>query len=397
MEKYLELKEKIAQAVKENLQDAIALNDDLADHPELSGEEYESSRKIVELLKRKGFDVEYPFAGLPTSFKATYGTNDHKYKVAIMTEYDALPGIGHACGHCVSGAISVLAGIAASKLQDALDADIDVIGTPVEETDGAKCALIKKGVFDHYDMAMMIHLYDQNLIYCTLNGLASYLYTFHGKAAHASAAPWDGINALNAAQLMFHGTDCLRQHVTPDVRIHGVIRNGGEAPNIVPEEASAEFYVRALDLDYMMDVVRKVDDCAAGGALATQCTWDKVETAATYANMRRNYTGEDALREIYEELDIDINGDHEKIFGSSDAGNVSFVCPTFHPTLQIVDRGVPIHTREFAQAVKTERAHEAIALGANVIALQIAKIFSDENKIKQMKADFEALGGRKIL
>ena len=397
MEKYLELKEKIAQAVKENLQDAIALNDDLADHPELSGEEYESSRKIVELLKHKGFDVEYPFAGLPTSFKATYGRNDHKYKVAIMTEYDALPGIGHACGHCVSGAISVLAGIAASKLQDALDADIEVIGTPVEETDGAKCALIKKGVFDHYDMAMMIHLYDQNLIYCTLNGLASYLYTFHGKAAHASAAPWDGINALNAAQLMFHGTDCLRQHVTPDVRIHGVIRNGGEAPNIVPEEASAEFYVRALDLDYMMDVVRKVDDCAAGGALATQCTWDKVETAATYANMRRNYTGEDALREIYEELDIDINGDHEKIFGSSDAGNVSFVCPTFHPTLQIVDRGVPIHTREFAQAVKTERAHEAIALGANVIALQIAKIFSDENKIKQMKADFDALGGRKIL
>lgn len=397
MEEYLELKEKIAQAVKENLQDAIALNDDLADHPELSGEEYESSRKIVELLKRKGFDVEYPFAGLPTSFKATYGRNDHKYKVAIMTEYDALPGIGHACGHCVSGAISVLAGIAASKLQDALDADIDVIGTPVEETDGAKCALIKKGVFDHYDMAMMIHLYDQNLIYCTLNGLASYLYTFHGKAAHASAAPWDGINALNAAQLMFHGTDCLRQHVTPDVRIHGIIRNGGEAPNIVPEEASAEFYVRALDLDYMMDVVRKVDDCAAGGALATQCTWDKMETAATYANMRRNYTGEDALREIYEELDIDINGDHEKIFGSSDAGNVSFVCPTFHPTLQIVDRGVPIHTREFAQAVKTERAHEAIALGANVIALQIAKIFSDENKIKQMKADFEALGGRKIL
>ncbi len=397
MERYLEMKEKIAEAVKANLQDAIALNDDLADHPEISGEEYESSRKIVELLKRKGFDVEYPFAGLPTSFKATYGRNDHKYKVAIMTEYDALPGIGHACGHCVSGAISVLAGIAASKLQDALDADIDVIGTPVEETDGAKCALIKKGVFDHYDMAMMIHLYDQNLIYCTLNGLASYLYTFHGKAAHASAAPWDGINALNAAQLMFHGTDCLRQHVTPDVRIHGVIRNGGEAPNIVPEEASAEFYVRALDLDYMMDVVRKVDDCAAGGALATQCTWDKVETAATYANMRRNYTGEDALREIYEELDIDINGDHEKIFGSSDAGNVSFVCPTFHPTLQIVDRGVPIHTREFAQAVKTERAHEVIALGANVIALQIAKIFSDENRIKQMKADFEAQGGRKIV
>ena len=122
------------------------------------------------------------------------------------------------------------------------------------------------------------------------------------------------------------------------------------------------------DLDYMMDVVRKVDDCAAGGALAAQCTWDKVETAAAYANMRRNYSGEDALREVYEELGIDINGDHEKI-----------------------------HTREFAAAVKTDRAHDTIALGANVIALQIAKIFGDENRIKQMKADFEAQGGRKIV
>ncbi len=397
MDKYVELKEKIAAAVKANMQDAIALNDDLADHPELSGEEYESSRKIVELLKNKGFDTEYPFAGLPTSFKATYGSNDHKYKIAIMTEYDALPGIGHACGHCVSGSISVLAGIAMSQLQDELDADIDVIGTPVEETDGAKCAMIKKGVFDHYDMAMMIHLYDQNLIYCTLNGLASYMYTFHGKAAHASAAPWDGVNALNAAQLMFHATDCLRQHVTPDVRIHGVIRNGGEAPNIVPEEASAEFYVRALDLDYMMDVVRKVDDCAAGAALATQTAWEKEPTAAVYANMRRNYAGEDALREVYEELGIDINGDHEKIFGSSDAGNVSFVCPTFHPTLQLVERGVAIHTREFASAVKTDKAHEIIGLGANVIALQIAKIFTDETRVQQMKADFEAQGGRKVI
>ena len=148
---------------------------------------------------------------------------------------------------------------------------------------------------------------------------------------------------------------------------------------------------------YMMDVVRKVDDCAAGAALATQTTWEKEPTAAVYANMRRNYAGEDALREVYEELGIDINGDHEKIFGSSDAGNVSFVCPTFHPTLQLVDRGVAIHTREFAAAVKTDKAHEIIGLGANVIALQIAKIFTDETRVQQMKADFEAQGGKKVI
>lgn len=388
MDKYLEMKAKIVERIKANLPELIELNDDLADHPEISGEEYETSRKIVELLQKKGFATEYPFAGLDTAFRGIYGANNHKYKIAILAEYDALPGIGHACGHCVSGSISVLAGIAMTELQDELDADIHVIGTPIEETDGAKCAMVEKGVFKDYDMAMMIHLYDQNLIYCVLNGLASYIYTFHGKAAHASAAPWEGINALNAAQIMFHGTDCLRQHVTPDVRIHGVIRNGGEAPNIVPEEASAEFYARALDLDYMMDVVRKIDNCAEAGALATGATWEKEANAAIYANMRRNPTGEAVLRGVYEELGIDINGDHSKLFGSSDIGNVSFECPTFHPTLQLVDRGVAIHTRDFADAVKTDKAHECIEQGAEIIALQITKIFGNEENIKAMKADF---------
>lgn len=389
MDKYMEMKEKIVEKINSNLQDLIVLNDDLADHPEISAQEFESSRKIVELLKKKGFATEYPFAGIETAFRGIYGADNHKYKIAILAEYDALPEIGHACGHCVSGSISVLAGIAMAELQDELDADIHVIGTPIEETDGAKCAMIKAGVFKDYDMAMMVHLYDQNLIYCKLNGLASYMYTFHGKAAHASAAPWEGINALNAAQIMFHGTDCLRQHVTPDVRIHGVIRNGGEAPNIVPEEASAEFYARALDLDYMMEVVKKIDNCAEAGALATGATWEKEPTAAIYANLRRNPAGEAVLREVYEELGIDVNGDHDKIFGSSDAGNVSFECPMFHPTLQLVERGVAIHTREFADAVKTDKAHECIKQGAEIIALHIAKIFGNEENIKAMKADFE--------
>ncbi len=385
---YLKMKEIIEERIGSNLQALIELNDDLADHPEISAQEFESSRKIVELLQKKGFATEYPFAGIETAFRGIYGANNHKYKIAILAEYDALPEIGHACGHCVSGSISVLAGIAMAELQDELDADIHVIGTPIEETDGAKCAMVEAGIFKEYDMAMMIHLYDQNLIYCTLNGLASYLYTFRGKAAHASAAPWDGINALNAVQLMFHGTDCLRQHVTPDVRIHGVIKNGGEAPNIVPEEASAEFYARALDLDYMMEVVKKIDNCAEAGALATGASWHKEPTAAVYANLRRNPAGEAALSEVYDELGIEINGDPDKLFGSSDAGNVSFECPMFHPTLQLVDRGVAIHTREFADAVKTDRAHKCIEQGAEIIALQIAKIFGSEERIKAMKADF---------
>lgn len=388
MDKYLELKEKIFERIDANWAELIALNDDLADHPEISGQEFETSHKIVELLKKKGFATEYPFAGIETAFKAVYGPNNHKYKVAILTEYDALPDIGHACGHCVSGSISVLAGIAMAELQDELNADIHVIGTPIEEADGAKVQMTDDGVFNDYDMAIMIHLYDQNLLYCILNGLMSYQYNFHGKAAHASAAPWEGKNALNAAQLMFHGIDMLRQHVTPDVRMHGIYKEAGVAPNIVPEEASVLFYMRAVDKPYLQEVHRMVDDCARGAAIMTQTTWDTFKVDATYDCMKNNPAGISVMKEVYEELGIDINGDHDKLFGSSDIGNVSFACPAFHPTLQIVDRGVAIHTREFADAVKTQRAHDAIKLGAEVISLHITKTFMDEDKIKAMKEDF---------
>lgn len=384
MKTYIELKEIIDQEIEKEKKTLIALNDDLADHPEVSGQEYESSRKIVELLNSRGYEVEYPFAGFDTAFRAIYGGNQHKHKIALMVEYDALPEIGHACGHCLSGAISILAGLAAKNLQDELDADIHIVGTPNEESAGTKCDMVKQGVFDIYDMAMMVHLYDQNYLAPKLQAMDSYLYHFHGKAVHASTRPWDGINALNSVQLMFHAIDMLRQHVTPDVRLHGIIRNGGAAPNIVPEEASAEVFIRALDRNYLNELVRKVDDCARGAAIATQTCWDKSETAAPFDNLKPNEEGLKALAEVFEELNLPLNGDPNAIFGSSDAGNVSFVCPTFHPCLQVVDQGVAIHTRAFAEAMKTERAHRALVDGAKIIAYQAVKVFSDPERIRRL-------------
>lgn len=388
MKSYEELKKQIEQVISFEKQRLAALNDDLADHPEISGCEFETSRKIVELLREKGYEVEYPFAGFQTAFRGIFGANDHTYKIAILTEYDALPEIGHACGHCLSGSISILAGLALRQLQDELDADIHIVGTPLEELDGAKCAMAANGVFDSYDMAMMVHLYDQNLLMPKLLAMDSYLYSFYGKAAHASNVPWDGVNALNGVQLMFHAIDMLRQHVTPDVRIHGVIRNGGTAPNVVPEKASAEFYIRALDRNYLNHLVQKVDDCARGAAIATQTSWEKVPTSTPYNNLIPNETGLIALQEVFEELHLPLNGNPERIFGSSDAGNVSFICPTFHPCLQVADPGVAIHTREFAQIMKTNRAHQALEDGAQLIAFQIVKIFSDPERIRKMKEDF---------
>lgn len=390
MRTYQELKEYIFTEIERNRAELTSLNDYIADHPEISSQEYATSQKIVNLLREHGYQTEYPYAGRDTAFRGIYGSNDHTYKIAVLTEYDALPEIGHACGHCLSGSISILAAFSMKELQDELDADIHIVGTPAEESDGAKCGMANQGVFDEYDMAIMVHLYNSNLPVPKLQGLATYMYHFHGRAAHASAAPWEGINALNAAQLMFHALDMLRQHVKPDTQFHGIIWNGGEAANIVPEEVSAEVYIRSLDKYYLQELIRKVDDCAHGAAIATQASWDKNPTSGIYYNMKSNATGAAALMEIYGELGLPINGDPDKIFGSSDIGNVSYVCPSFQPCLQVVDPDVPIHTREFAQAMKTDWAHQALVDGARIIALHIAKIFCNPEKIRAMKADFDA-------
>ncbi len=369
--------------------EAIAINDALADEPEVSGQEYKSSARIVEYLRSQGWEVEYPFAGYDTAFKAVVaGGNNHKRKIAILTEYDALE-IGHACGHCVSAATSVLAGVSLAKLADELNADIHIMGTPIEETYGAKCTMVNDGVFDDYDMAMMVHMYNRNLTKTKLLAKDSYLYKFHGKSAHAASAPWEGDNALNGVTLMFHAMDMLRQHVRDDVRIHGVIRDGGMAPNIVPESASAEVYIRALDRAYLNDVIRKVDDCARGAAICTQTTLEKIVTGGAYDNLKDNKAGLAVLEEVFDELEIPLDRDFDEIFASTDAGNVSMVCPTFHPTLKIADTSVALHTKEFEALVKTDVAHQAIADGAKLICLQAIKVFGDEERFVAMKSDFE--------
>lgn len=384
-EKYKSLLNKTIEEWKDEIG---KISDDLADHPELSGKEYESSRKWVDFLRENGYQVEYPFDDLDTAFRGIYGSNHHKYKIVLMAEYDALPEIGHACGHCLSGGISILAGMALRNLQEELDADIHIIGTPIEEVNGAKCKMVEDGIFTEYDMAMMVHLYDENLLAAKLQAIDTYIYHFYGKSAHASAMPWEGINALNAVQLMFHAVDMLRQHVTPDVRIHGVIRDGGMAPNIVPEHASAEFFIRTKNRASLGELVRKVDDCARGAAIATQADWKKESDFYPYDDMNNNASGTAALKEVFEELDLPLNGDVDRIFGSSDAGNVSYVCPTFHPCLQLTEKGICIHTRKFAEAMKTEHAHEILVKGAKLIAYQTVKIFSDPKKIQKMKEDF---------
>ncbi len=386
---YKQLRELITDEIKKYEGHLMTHSNDLADNPEVSSEEYESSRKIVELLNHYGYRCEYPFMEIETAFRGIYGENNHKYKIALLTEYDALPEIGHACGHCLSGSISLLAGIATKDLQEELNADIHIIGTPAEETDGKKCYMADQGLFDNYDFAIMVHLNNQSLVRPKLQCLSGTMYNFKGKAAHASAAPWEGRNAFNAAQLFFHAIDMLRQHTFPETQFHGIIHKGGEAPNIVPEHVLVEQYVRALDRDYMYNVQDMVDKCAEGACIATGTTWDKYKKDADFYNLKSNNTVEKVIEEVYGELGIELNGDPDLVFGSSDVGNVSYCCPGFQPCLQIADLDTPIHTRGFAENIKSERAHQGLIDGAKIIAFSIAKIFSDEENIKAMKVDFE--------
>ncbi len=382
------LKQEIFKSINDNKDKAINLNDYLADNPELSTKEYLASKKIVEMLREEGYKVEFPFCNLETAFKAQYGDGSKLRNVAIMVEYDALPEIGHACGHCTSAAISILAGLSLKELEEELDANIQIIGTPNEEAGGYKLDLIKAGAFDKCDMAIMIHLYGENLISPNAYAIKGATYAFKGVPAHAASSPWEGKNALNGVQLMFHAIDMLRQHVKPDVKIHGVVRDGGLAPNIVPENASAEFFFRSMDKDYLDLMMEKIDDCAKGAAIATQTTYEKHNGDIMFYNLKKNKTGEEVLAETFEELGLE-EGDTSRPFGSTDAGNVSFVCPTFHPTIQISKSNPQIHTREFESLVKSKEAHEAIVVGAKVLALQILKVFTSDEIFKSMQEDFK--------
>ena len=383
---YEEMKTQIQSEAALCLEEICRLNDDIADHPELSGEEFRTSEKIVEYLRSRDFDVEYPFNNMGTAFRATYGKNNHHRKIALLAEYDALPEIGHACGHSAICSISILAALALKKLQDQLDADIHIIGTPAEETYGGKCIMVEDGVFDQYDFAILVHPNHFSASGANLLALDSAIYDFYGKASHGAAAPWEGINALNAARLLFDSVDMFRQHVRPDVRIHGIINHGGVAANIVPDYAQVSMYTRASDRHYLNEITKRVDTMAECAAMMTGCTYQKTVPDKPFDNLKSNPAVEAVISDTFAELEVPTTCT-DALFGSSDIGNVSFRCPAFHPVLKVCD--APIHTAEFAAIMKSDALHGAIRTGALLISYTIAKIFSNPILYEEMLAQFK--------
>jgi amidohydrolase len=375
------------ELVKKYHDEIMDLNDFMADNPEIGGEEYRASKRMVQLLENHGIPVEYPFAGMDTAFRGIINKGKGR-KAAILVEYDALRGLGHACGHCASGSLSILAALILNDLKERIPAEIHVIGTPDEEMHGGKVPMVKAGVFNGMDFALMIHMSNKNALFSKFLALDAYKFTFHGKPAHASSIPWEGRNALNSMRLFFDAMDMMRQHLKDDVRLHGYIVKGGDASNIIPHYTEAEVLVRAASRNYLDQVSKWVMDCAQAAALATRTTWNVEEIGEKYDSLSRNLSGEKVLENIYRDLGLALVDTSQETGGSSDIGNVSSVCPAFHPYLDI-GKDLNAHTQEFAQAMKTKRTHRAIALGGEIIARFVMDVYSIPGAIEEIIEEFK--------
>ena len=346
----------------------IEISDYIYANPELGNEEYKAVAILTELLKDHNFKVEEKYFNMDTAFKATFDSGKPGLTIGYICEYDALPEIGHGCGHNMIGAISAGAGIVLSKIIDQVGGKIIVYGTPAEETNGAKVIMVEEGAFDELDCAMMVHPNDKTYASGTSSALYPIQFTFKGKTAHAASCPEQGINALNAVIQLFNGIDALRQHVTKDVLMHGIITEGGVAANIVPERAVAQFYIRAAKKATVMEVLEKVKNIARGAALMTGCELEMDRYELPYDDLNTNEILSEAFNENLRDLGITEIHQPKTGGGSSDIGNVSYVTPTIHPYLSITSCPTRAHSRELAKATTESLGHERLLTAVLALA-----------------------------
>jgi amidohydrolase len=383
------LKGRVSTEIDAARPELVALSRRIHENPELGLEERQAADWLGGLLRDTGFSVERPVAGLATAFRADVRGDRARPRVALLAEYDALAGLGHACGHNLICMASVGAAVALHRAVPKLPGTLTVLGTPAEETSGGKVVMVDQGVFEGIDAAMMFHPSRNN--WWTRGALAaqSLVVKFHGKPAHAAAMPEKGINALNALLLTYHAIDSLRQHVPSDVRIHGIITKGGDAPNVVPAYAEGDFLVRAAARATMANVMAKVKRCAEGAAAQTGARVE-FEQGLIYAERYNNHVLADLFAANMGRLGIE--GDRppsEGGVGSSDIGNVSMVCPTIHPYLKIAD-DVSGHTVEFREAAGSPRGYDAMIAAAKGLAMTALDVFYRPGTVTAMWDEFRA-------
>ncbi len=357
-------------------------------HPEVGYQEHQAVGWLTEFLKNQGFSVEVGVAETPTAFVASR-RNGTGPTVAFLAEYDALRGLGHGCGHNLIAMASTGAGIALADLLDRLPGRVQVIGTPAEEGGGGKIRLIRGGIFQEVDAAMMFHPDVKTQVLHWALAVTHMHFEFTGKAAHASGDPEKGINALDAFVLAYNGISMLRQHIKEGARLHGFLIEGGTAPNIVPERTRGEFLVRARDAAYMQELVQKVKNIFQAAALATGCSLKLTFDEEPYTDLRNNAVLATLFERNLERLGIDaVEGVPWENAGSTDMGNVSHVVPAIHPTLAIAAGDVPGHSQAFLEASGSPRGYQAMVEAAKALAMTGADLLADRSLVEKAKLDF---------
>lgn len=376
--------EQVVAAARADAPKIISIVHRLYERPEVSLHEVEGAALLAGILESDGFEITPELAGMSTAFVGSSGCGG--LKIALIAELDALPGLGHACGHNIIAAAATGAALILRRLLPVDAATLLVFATPAEELGIGKVEMIKAGCFNGVDFAMMVHPSSRRQVIKHFLGLAKVRFTFHGKPAHAAAYPEEGVNALDAVIQTFNSVNAMRQQSRQDVRIHGIITEGGIAPNIIPAKASCYFYVRADDLIELERTKEKVIACAEGAAIAAGCCLETEADPRVIAPLKilpsyyRVYSEQLALLGLEE---ADTRPDRNK--GSSDIGNLSQVVPTIHPHVPI-GAGINIHTEGFAAATVSRQGEMAAVEGATALALTaIELIFSPERRAAIVK------------
>ncbi|MCL6453867.1 MAG: M20 family metallopeptidase [Alicyclobacillus sp.] len=392
VEAIAEVHQRIHEAIADLRQEMTALSLDIHQHPELSMEEYETAKKLKAKLADNGFEVS-GVEDLPTAFVGRAGSGESP-RIAFLLEYDALPEIGHACGHNLISTGGLTAALALKRaLGDDFPGTVLAIGTPGEEGAGGKIIEIEKGVFEGVDAALMFHPGDRTIPWRHATATAHLQIQFFGKAAHAAGNPQEGRNALAAMIQFYVAIDGLRQHIPETARIHGIITHGGAAPNVVPDYTAASFLVRALTREGVLELVERVKACAEAAALATGTRTEVTHAGPLYAERKNNHTIATRVADYLQAQGIEVEVPVLKGgTGSSDIGNVSLILPAIHPYLQIAPRGTAGHSHAFREAAGSPEAQERMLQMAEALAKTGADLLLEPGFLDKVWEEFRTSG-----
>jgi amidohydrolase len=382
-------KTRIAFAVDGARDEILDLSHRIHEHPEPAFEEVQAATWVAEILRSHGFAVEHPAGSLATAVRAIHqGGGGPGPRIGILAEYDALPGLGHGCGHNTMAASGVGAAIALASIAAELPGEIVFLGTPAEERGSGKKIMIDDGLFDGLDAALLFHPCDRNHVESQPLASEDVDVVFHGLQAHAAADPWRGKNALDAMILLFSSVGLWRQQLRTDARVHGIIQEGGTAANIIPDRTRAWFMLRSADQAYYEEMKTRFIALAEAAALATDTTVE-VGFSGGAMTMKQNRTLEARWVANAAACGI-VDQGPDPNSGSTDMGNVSWVCPTIHPELAIAPEGTPGHSIRFRDSAATPAADATTLLAATLVAQTAYELFADPELVAAVWRDFRS-------